>query len=146
MPPALSSQLSVKTSNSSIVEDPKGHARKKNPISNYPVGAKILPLLVSLFYNIWETEPLWGMLSDKCWYSSLGFSDGKNEGGRYRMSKPNRPKPNLCTHVADRHRLLANAIANCWRQIVCSLLKLQSFVLTQLVHLLRWGSLSTLTL
>lgn len=43
-PPALPSQLSIKTSDSSIVEDPKGHDRKKNPISNYPVGAEMLSL------------------------------------------------------------------------------------------------------
>lgn len=112
-PPALPSQLSVKTSNSSVVEDPKGHAGKKNPISNYAVGTKILPLLVGLFYNIWETQPLWEMLSDKHWCNSLGLSNGKSEDGRCRMAKPDRLKPSLHPNIDEGRRFLDNAVANC---------------------------------
>lgn len=80
-PSALPPQLSVKTSNSSVVEDSKGHDGKKNLISNYPVWAKILSLLAGLLYSIRETEPLWEMLSDKHWCSSSELSDGKSEVG-----------------------------------------------------------------
>lgn len=84
IPAALPSQLSIKTSDSSIVEDPKAHDGKKNPISNYPVEAEILCYDQACSTTSKRLNPCKRCCQIRNWHSScFQMGKGRMAGGEW---------------------------------------------------------------